>query len=67
MEIDKPNLGDKAFSKVVEMGIATQLAEAETIEVDVRTNPGKLMQGKLDPVTISGKGVAQVAHIINLL
>lgn len=57
MEIDKPNLGDKTFSKVVEMGIATQLDEAEVIDVDVRTNPGKLLQGKLDSVTISGKGL----------
>jgi LmeA-like phospholipid-binding len=57
MEIDQPNLGDKALSKVVEMGIATQLDEAEAINVDVRTNPGKLVQGKLDSVTISGKGL----------
>jgi LmeA-like phospholipid-binding len=57
MEIDKPNLGDKTFSKVVEIGIASQLDEAEVIEVDIRTNPGKLVQGKLDSVTISGKGL----------
>ncbi len=57
MEIHKPNLGDKALSKVVEIGIAIQLDEAEIIEVDIRTNPGKLMQGKLDSVTISGKGL----------
>jgi hypothetical protein len=57
MEIDKPNLGDKTFSKVVEIGIASQLDEAEVIEVDIRTNPAKLVQGKLDSVTISGKGV----------
>lgn len=57
MEIDKPNLGDKTFSKVVEIGIASQLDEAEVIDVDIRTNPGKLVQGKLDSVTISGKGL----------
>lgn len=57
MEIDQPNLGNKALSKVVEMSIATQLDEAEVIDVDIRTNPGKLMQGKLDSVTISGKGL----------
>jgi LmeA-like phospholipid-binding len=57
MEIDRPNLGDKALSKVVEIGIAIQLDEAEIIDVDIRTNPGKLMQGKLDSVTISGKGL----------
>jgi hypothetical protein len=56
MEIDKPNLGDKALSKVVEVGIAIGLDEAEVIDVDIRTNPGKLVQGKLDSVTISGKG-----------
>lgn len=57
MEIDQPNLGDKALSKVIEMGISIQLDEAEAIDVDIRTNPGKLMQGKLDSVTISGKGL----------
>jgi hypothetical protein len=57
MEIDKPNLGDKALSKVVEIGIAIQLDEAEGIDVDIRTNPGKLVQGKLDSMTISGKGL----------
>jgi LmeA-like phospholipid-binding len=57
MEIDRPNLGDKALSKVVEIGIAIQLDEAEVIDVDIRTNPGKLMQGKLDSLTISGKGL----------
>jgi LmeA-like phospholipid-binding len=57
MEIDRPNLGDKAFSKVVKIGIVTQLDEAEAIDVDIRTNPGKLIQGKLDSVTISGKGL----------
>jgi LmeA-like phospholipid-binding len=62
MEIDKPNLGDKTFSKVVEMGIATQLDEAEVINVDIRTNPGKLVQGKLDSVTISGKGLVNEAR-----
>jgi LmeA-like phospholipid-binding len=57
MAIDPPNLGDKALSKVVEVGIAIGLDEAEVIDVDIRTNPGKLVQGKLDSVTISGKGL----------
>ena len=57
MAIDKPNLGDKALSKVVEVGIAIGLDEAEVIDVDIRTNPAKLVQGKLDSVTISGKGL----------
>jgi LmeA-like phospholipid-binding len=63
MEIDKPNLGDKALSKVVEIGIAIQLDEAEVIEVDIRTNPGKLVQGKLDSVAISGKGLVMMQDL----
>lgn len=57
MAIDRPSLGDKALSKVVEVGMAIGLDEAEVIDVDIRTNPGKLVQGKLDSVTISGKGL----------
>jgi hypothetical protein len=57
MEIDRPNLGNQALNKVVQIGINTQLDEAEVIDIDIRTDPGKLMQGKLDSVTISGKGL----------
>jgi hypothetical protein len=32
MAIDQPNLGDKALSKVVEVGIAIGLDEAEVID-----------------------------------
>ena len=57
MAQDPPDLGNQALSKVVEMGIATQLDRSEEIEVDIRTNPGSFIQGKLDSVEISGKGV----------
>lgn len=57
MAQDPPDLGNKALSKVVEMGIATQLDRSEEIEVDIRTNPVNFIQGKLDSVAISGKGV----------
>lgn len=52
-----PDLGEKALSKVVEIGIASQLDQVGDIEVDIRTDPGKLVQGKLDSVSISGKGL----------
>jgi hypothetical protein len=57
MTVENPDWGNKALSKVAEIGISSQLDEVETIDVDIRTNPGKLMQGKLDSVTISGKGL----------
>jgi hypothetical protein len=57
MATDSPDLGEKALSKVAEAGIAGQLDDVENIDVDIRTDPGKLVQGKVDSVTISGKGL----------
>jgi LmeA-like phospholipid-binding len=57
MGANSPNLGDRALSKVVEIGIASQLDIVEEIDVDLRTNPGNLMQGKVDSVEIFGKGL----------
>lgn len=57
MTTDSPDWGNKALSKVAEIGISSQLDEVEVMNVDIRTDPGKLMQGKLDSVVISGKGL----------
>jgi LmeA-like phospholipid-binding len=57
MAQDPPDLGNQALSKVVEIGIATQLDHSEQIDVDIRTNPGKFIKGKVDSVEISGKGL----------
>lgn len=57
MSSENPDLGEKALSKVVEVGIASQLDEVDAIDVDIRTDAGKLVQGKVDSVTVSAKGV----------
>ncbi|MDX2242416.1 MAG: DUF2993 domain-containing protein [Leptolyngbyaceae cyanobacterium bins.302] len=57
MAQDEPGLGEKALSKVAEVGIASQLDDVEQLDVDVRTDPGKLLQGEVDSVTISAKGL----------
>jgi LmeA-like phospholipid-binding len=57
MAQDPPDLGNQALSKVVEIGIATQLDHSEQIDVDIRTNPGNFIKGKVDSVEISGKGL----------
>jgi hypothetical protein len=57
MQQDNPDLGSKALNKVAEIGIANQLQDVENIDVDIRTDPGKLIQGKVDSVTISGQGL----------
>jgi LmeA-like phospholipid-binding len=57
MTLGQPDLGEQALSKVAEIGISSQLDEVEEINVDIRTNPLKLMQGELDSVSIEGKGL----------
>jgi LmeA-like phospholipid-binding len=57
MTSDSPDLGEKALSKITELGIASQLDKVENIDVDIRTNPVSLVQGKLDSVSISGQGL----------
>lgn len=57
MTDDKPDLGEKALGKVVELGINSQLDEAEKLDVVVRTDPARLIQGKVDSVAISGEGL----------
>lgn len=57
MKSDNPDLGEQALSKVAEVGISSQLDEVENLSVDIRTNPGKLLQGEVDSVSISGKGM----------
>jgi hypothetical protein len=55
--LDKPDLGEQALSKAVEIGLSTQLDEVENLDVDIRTDPGKLLQGELESVKIEGQGL----------
>lgn len=51
------DLGEKALSKLVEVGVASQLDRVEAMDVDIRTDPAKLIQGDVDSVAIVGKGL----------
>lgn len=51
------DLGKQAISKIAEAGIASQLDEVEGIDVDVKTDPLKAVQGNVDSVEINGKGM----------
>lgn len=57
MALGKPDLGEQALSKAAEIGLSTQLDEVEKLEVDIRTDPGKLIQGELESVGIEGEGL----------
>lgn len=55
--INEPDLGEQALGKVAEIALKSQLDDAEQIAVDIRTDPLKLVQGKVDSVAISGEGM----------
>jgi hypothetical protein len=55
--VNQPDIGEKAISKAAEVGLSTQLDEVEELDVDIRTNPVDLMQGKLQSVGIEGEGL----------
>lgn len=55
--MNQPDIGEQAISKAAEVGIESQLDESENVEVDIRTDPGKVVQGQLESVKIEGKGL----------
>lgn len=57
MGLGEPDLGEQALSKAAEVGITQQLAEVEQVNVDIRTDPLKLVQGKVDSVSVTGEGL----------
>jgi len=54
---DSPGLGEQALNKATEIGLSSQLDEVENLDVNIKTDPLKLLQGQVDAVTIEGKGL----------
>lgn len=54
---DSPGLGEQALNKAAEIGLSSQLDEVENLEVDIKSDPFKLIQGQVDTVTIAGEGL----------
>ena len=54
---DKPRLEEQALSEAAEMTIAAQLDEVENIDVAVRTNLLKIVQGQADSVSLTAQGM----------
>jgi hypothetical protein len=53
----EPDLGEQALDKATEVVLSSQLDEVENLEVDIRTNPLQIVQGKVDSVNINGQGL----------
>ncbi|MFW6296145.1 MAG: DUF2993 domain-containing protein [Halothece sp.] len=50
-------MSEQALNKVAELALSTQLNEADSLTVEVNTNPSKLTQGELESLLIDGKGL----------
>jgi hypothetical protein len=60
---DEPGLEEQALSQAAEMTIAAQLDEVESLDVDVRTDLLKMVQGQVDSVSIAAQGVVMQKDI----
>ena len=54
---DQPGLGEQALNKAAEIGLSSQLDEVEDLDVSIKTDPFKLLQGQVDEVKIEGHGL----------
>jgi LmeA-like phospholipid-binding len=50
-------LGEQAINKAAEVGISNQLDEVEKLDVNIETDPLKLVSGSVDSVEITGEGL----------
>lgn len=51
------DLGGQALNKVAEIGLSNQLDEVKNLEVEIETDPLKLMSGTVDSVSIKAEGL----------
>lgn len=51
------SLGQQALNKAAEMGLSSQLDEVKELEVDIQSDPLKMVQGQVDSVTVEGEGL----------
>jgi len=54
---DHSSLEEQAFSQIVERGLSSQLNTAEALDVNIQTSILKIIQGKVDSVSIEGQGL----------
>ena len=54
---DQPRLEEQALSQAIKLGLSSQLDNAENIEVYVETDLLKVVQGKVDSISVEGQGL----------
>lgn len=63
MTHDNLNLDEQVISKAAELGLSSQVDAADNIDVDVKTDLLKAVQGQVDSVDLSGQGVVMQKDI----
>jgi hypothetical protein len=54
---DASGIGEQALNKAAEICLSSQLDEVENLDVNIKTDPLKLVQGELESVAIAGEGL----------
>lgn len=54
---DAPRFDEQVISKAAEIGLSTQIEQAEAINIDIKTDIFKAIQGQADSVAIAGDGI----------
>lgn len=54
---EQQGLGEQALNKAAEIGLSSQLDQVEHLEVHIKTDPFKAIQGQVDSVDIEGDGM----------
>ncbi len=60
----KPQFGEQALNKIVEIALASQLEQAERLEVRIKTDLSKLAQGELDSIAIKIDGLLMPPNLL---
>ncbi len=55
--MNSSNAGEQAINQIAKAGIETQLDNAESLEINLHSNPLDLMQGEIDSVSVKGEGL----------
>lgn len=60
---DEPRLEEQVLSQAAEMGLSSQLDEVGDIDIDLRTDLLKMVQGQADSISIEGHGLVMQKDI----
>ena len=57
------DIGEQAISKAAEVGLESQLDQAEDLDVKIKTDPLDLVQGNIDSVSVKGEGLVMQGEL----